>query len=248
MPSLVLPGQPFPHPRNADENGLLAVTTELTADRIAEAYASGIFPWFEKRGLIAWFSPDPRMVLLPDELHVARSLRRTFARRTFEIRLDTAFRDVVIACAKIPRRHGRGTWISPRFIDAYVDLHGKGLAHSAEAWRGGKLAGGLYGVSLGKVFFGESMFAREADASKAAFATLVAQLRAWDFALIDCQVHTEHLESLGAREWPRETFLRALTAGVMDSPRIGRWALDSGMSAIRAGSPLSRPRKERTNP
>jgi leucyl/phenylalanyl-tRNA---protein transferase len=228
MASLVLPGQRFPDPREADEHGLLAATTELTAERIVEAYAQGIFPWFERRGLIAWFSPDPRMVLRPTELHVGRTLRKTLDRGTFEIRFDTAFRDVVAACAKTPRRHERGTWISSRFVDAYTALHGGGLAHSAEAWRGGKLVGGLYGVSLGGVFFGESMFAKETDASKAAFATLVARLRTWEFDLVDCQVYTEHLASLGAREWPRETFLRALAGGLQKPTRSGLWSVVEG--------------------
>jgi leucyl/phenylalanyl-tRNA--protein transferase len=231
MTTLIVPGRAFPHPREADEHGLLAVTTELTADRIVEAYTRGIFPWFERRGLVAWFSPDPRMVLLPEDLHVARTLRKTLARGTFEIRLDTAFASVVKACAATPRKHERGTWIGPRFRDAYTELHERGLAHSAEAWRGGKLVGGLYGVSLGGVFFGESMFAKEADASKAAFATLGAQLRAWGFRMIDCQVYTEHLLSLGAREWPRDRFLHVLAEAVREPGRPGPWILDSGVAA-----------------
>lgn len=230
MPALVLPGQPFPDPSTADESGLLAVTTELTPERIAEAYALGIFPWFERQGVVAWFSPDPRMVLRPGELHVARTLRKTLSRRTFDIRCDTAFRDVVTACAKIPRRHERGTWISPRFIDAYSDLHREGLAHSVEARRDGRLVGGLYGVALGGTFFGESMFASEPDASKAAFATLVRQLDAWGFDLVDCQIYTEHLESLGAAEWARDRFLRELAVSVRRPTRRGPWTLEPGPS------------------
>ena len=231
MTSLIAPGRAFPHPREADEHGLLAVTTELTADRIVEAYTRGIFPWFERRGLVAWFSPDPRMVLLPEDLHIARTLRKTLARGAFEIRLDTAFAAVVKGCAVTPRTHERGTWIGPRFRDAYTELHERGLAHSAEAWRGGKLVGGLYGVALGRVFFGESMFAKEPDASKAAFASLVAQLRAWEFRMIDCQVYTEHLERLGAREWPRERFLHVLAEAVREPGRPGPWALEPGVAA-----------------
>jgi leucyl/phenylalanyl-tRNA--protein transferase len=236
MPSLIVPGQAFPHPREADEDGLLAVTTELTADRIVEAYERGIFPWFEKRGLVAWFSPDPRMVLQPEGLHVARTLAKTLSRGTFQFRLDTAFREVVRACAKTPRKHERGTWIGPRFLDAYVELHRRGLAHSAEAWRDGRLAGGLYGVALGTVFFGESMFTTETDASKAAFATLVTQLGSWGYRMVDCQVYTEHLESLGAREWPRSRFLEALATAVVEPGHPGSWRLDSGISAPGAGS------------
>ena len=234
MTSLIVPGQAFPHPREADDDGLLAVTTELTADRIVEAYTRGIFPWFEKRGLVAWFSPDPRMVLLPDDFHVARSLRKTLVRARFEIRLDTAYSAVVKACASTPRKHERGTWIGPRFRDAYTELHERGLAHSAEAWRDGRLVGGLYGVALGGAFFGESMFAKEADASKAAFATLVAQLRAWSFRMIDCQVYTEHLESLGAREWPRDRFLGLLADSLRDPGRPGPWRLDAGIAGTLA--------------
>jgi len=248
MAPIVLPGQPFPPPRLADEDGLLAFTTELTAERVIEAYARGIFPWFERRGLVAWFSPDPRMVMPPATLHVGRTLRKTLARRTFEIRLDTAFQEVMKACARTPRRHERGTWISPRFIDAYGGLHRQGLAHSAEAWRAGKLAGGLYGVSLGTVFFGESMFARETDASKAAFATLAAQLSAWGFTLIDCQVHTGHLESLGAAEWSRMRFLRALGTAVRKPTRSGPWTLEPAIAgAWTPAAPPDRP-KQRAAP
>lgn len=240
MPAIVLPGQRLPDPHQADEDGLLAVTSELTPERIVEAYARGVFPWFERRGLVAWFSPDPRMVLQPWELHVARTLRKTIARGTFEIRLDTAFREVIDACAKTPRRHEHGTWIGPRFVDAYVELHRQGLAHSAEAWRNGRLVGGLYGVSLGAVFFGESMFSKEADASKVAFATLVGQLTAWRFAMVDCQVYSRHLASLGAREWPRDAFLRAL-AGAVDAPgRPGPWRLETAPAArLSTGKPDS---------
>lgn len=238
MPTIVLPGQRLPDPRHADEDGLLAVTSELTPDRVVEAYGRGVFPWFEKRGLVAWFSPDPRMVLRPEELHVGRTLRKTLARGAFEIRLDTAFREVILACAKIPRRHEHGTWIGPRFIDAYVELHHQGLAHSAEAWRNGRLVGGLYGVALGTAFFGESMFSTVDDASKAAFATLVLQLQAWRFALIDCQVYSRHLASLGAREWPREAFLKAVASAVRARGRPGPWRLESPAAAkLSAGKP-----------
>jgi leucyl/phenylalanyl-tRNA--protein transferase len=236
VPTIVLPGQRFPDPRGADEDGLVAVTTELTPERIVEAYARGVFPWFERRGLVAWFSPDPRMVLEPKSLHVGRTLRKTLARGTFQIRLDTAFREVILACAKTPRRHDHGTWIGPRFIDAYVELHRQGLAHSAEAWSAGRLVGGLYGVSLGAVFFGESMFATVPDASKAAFATLVAQLSAWGFSLIDCQIYSRHLASLGARERPREEFLAALSSAVRRPGRTGPWRLEPGAAATLSGA------------
>jgi leucyl/phenylalanyl-tRNA--protein transferase len=235
VPTIVLPGQRFPDPREADDDGLVAVTTELTPDRIIEAYARGVFPWFERRGLVAWFSPDPRMVLEPETLHVGRTLRKTLARGTFDIRLDTAFREVIVRCARTPRRHEHGTWIGPRFIDAYAELHRQGLAHSAEAWQKGRLVGGLYGVSLGGVFFGESMFATVPDASKAAFATLVIQLQEWGFRLIDCQVYSRHLASLGATEWPREEFLRALAPTVALPARTGPWRLEPAATAKMSG-------------
>ena len=235
MPTIVLPGQRLPDPRLADEDGLVAVTSELTPDRIVEAYTRGVFPWFERRGLVAWFSPDPRMVLEPAGLHVGRTLRKTLARATFDIRFDTAFRETILACARTPRRHEHGTWIGPRFIDAYVELHRQGLAHSAEAWRGGRLVGGLYGVSLGAAFFGESMFSKVPDASKVAFATLVSQLRDWEFALIDCQIYSRHLASFGAREWPREAFLGALAAAVARPGRVGPWRLEPASAAKLSG-------------
>jgi leucyl/phenylalanyl-tRNA--protein transferase len=235
VPTIVLPGQRFPDPCGADEDGLVAVTTELTPDRIIEAYERGVFPWFERRGLVAWFSPDPRMVLEPESLHVGRTLRKTLARGSFDIRLDTAFREVILRCARTPRRHERGTWIGPRFIDAYAELHRQGLAHSAEAWQEGRLVGGLYGVSLGGVFFGESMFSTVPDASKAAFSTLVSQLLEWGFRLVDCQVYSRHLASLGATEWPRDEFLRALAPAVALPARIGPWRLEPAVAAKLSG-------------
>src|SRR5262245_24264954 len=180
------------------------------------------------------------MVLKPKDLHVGRTLRKTLARGTFEIRLDTAFREVIVACAKTPRRHEQGTWIGPRFIDAYEDLHRQGLAHSAEAWMNGRLVGGLYGVSLGAAFFGESMFSTVSDASKAAFATLVGQLDAWRFALVDCQVYSRHLASLGAREWPRDAFLKAVASAVRKPRRPGPWRLELPAAAkMSVGKPES---------
>jgi leucyl/phenylalanyl-tRNA--protein transferase len=159
-------------------------------------------------------------------LRVARSLRRTLACGRFEIRLDTAFSRVIRACARVPRRGQRGTWITAEMIEAYERLHALGYAHSAEAWRDGELVGGLYGVSLGAVFFGESMFHLERDASKAAFAVLVRQLERWRFSLVDCQVPTRHLERLGAESWPRRRFLEALAASLRCPTRSGDWLLD----------------------
>jgi leucyl/phenylalanyl-tRNA--protein transferase len=166
------------------------------------------------------------MVLLADELKVSRSLRRTIKRGTFRVTLDTAFTEVMVACATAPRPGQDGTWITPGMVDAYGELHRRGVAHSAEAWRGDALTGGLYGLSLGAAFFGESMFSREADASKVAFVALVEQLRRWSIPLVDCQVYTPHLASLGAREWPRRQFLEALRLALEKKTRLGSWRFD----------------------
>ena len=234
-PPFLRPGDPFPPPTAADRNGLVAVTGEMTPDRLVEAYSAGIFPWFERERLFFWFCPHPRMVLLTDELRVSRSLRKTVARGAFEIRMDTAFREVVRECAAAPR-DDEGTWISPAFVDAYGTLHDRGLAHSAEAWRGGILVGGLYGVSLGAAFMGESMFARESDASKVALVALVGQLRAWRFHFVDCQVHTEHLERFGASEWPRKRFLVLLEKAVAVPAAPGPWRLGGPSPIVPEGA------------
>jgi leucyl/phenylalanyl-tRNA--protein transferase len=165
------------------------------------------------------------MVLLPAALHVSRSLRRTLHQRRFEVRFDTAFAQVMQACATTPRRHERGTWITPAMQQAYGTLHRLGFAHSVEAWADGVLVGGLYGVSLGGVFFGESMFAQRPDASKVAFVTLVQHLAAWDFHLVDCQMYTPHLAHFGAVLWPRQQFLQALAAALHVPTRLGPWTL-----------------------
>jgi leucyl/phenylalanyl-tRNA--protein transferase len=214
----------FPAPEEAEPDGLLAVGGDLRPDRLLLAYSLGIFPWQGDPPL--WFSPDPRMVLLPSELRVSRSLRRLLARGTYELRMDTCFERVMQGCAKAPRPGQRGTWIGHEMRRAYAELHALGFAHSVEAWSGGELAGGLYGVSLGAAFFGESMFALRPDASKAAFAALVRQLEAWGFELVDCQVHTAHLARFGAREWPRARFLAALERALAKPSRRGPWRFD----------------------
>jgi len=214
---------PFPDPRDADAQGLLAWGGDLGAERLLSAYASGVFPWFDEPPIL-WFSPDPRMVLLPRDLHVGRTLRRSIARGGYEVRFDTRFEDVIRACAQVPRPGQSGTWITQEMIEAYVALHELGFAHSAEAYEAGELVGGCYGVSLGRSFFGESMFAHRSDASKVAFVALVQRLEAWEFDLVDCQVHTSHLERFGAREWPRARFLDALAASLQRPTRRGRWS------------------------
>jgi leucyl/phenylalanyl-tRNA--protein transferase len=219
----------FPPPEAAEPDGLLAVGGGLEPERLLLAYAQGIFPWYDESLPILWHSPDPRMVLLPRELHVSRSLARTLRRKTFALTLDRAFARVIAACAETPRRRGAGTWITPEMRAAYVRLHEQGFAHSAEAWSEGELAGGVYGVALGACFFGESMFARRSDASKAAFATLVRQLERWGFELVDCQVPSAHLARLGAREWPRARFLRHLRQALARATRRDPWRLDADL-------------------
>ena len=215
----------FPPPELA-EDGLLAVGGDLSPERLLLAYRMGIFPWYDEGQPILWHSPDPRLVLSADELHVPRSLERTLRRGTFRITFDAAFGRVVDECAAAARPGQDGTWITGAMRRAYKRLHRLGYAHSAEAWRGDGLAGGLYGVSLGGAFFGESMFANEPDASKAAFVSLVRQLRLRGVTLIDCQVATRHLERFGAREWPREHFLAALDEALEQPTRRGRWGAE----------------------
>ncbi|MCX4245192.1 leucyl/phenylalanyl-tRNA--protein transferase [Paraliomyxa miuraensis] len=216
----------FPPPELARDDGLLAVGGDLSPERLVLAYASGIFPWTCGPGPILWWCPSPRFVLLPDELHLSRSLRKQQRRAPYRLSLDEAFPQVIRECANQPRPGQRGTWIDTDMQAAYTRLHALGLAHSAEAWEGSTLVGGLYGVALGSVFFGESMFARRPDASKLAFAALVEQLSAWGFSLVDCQMQTEHLERFGARDIPLEEFLATLDEGIERPTRQGRWRFD----------------------
>ena len=213
---------PFPPLDSAliEPNGLLAASEDVTPARLLEAYRRGIFPWYSGDQPVLWWSPDPRMVLFVDEFRIARSLRKRIKQERWAIRADSAFRAVITACASTRRPGQLGTWITPAIIDAYSVLHERGYAHSVEAWRDGKLVGGLYGVGIGRMFFGESMFARESDASKVALAHLVAMLRAQGFPLIDCQQQTEHLASFGARPIPRRAFAD-LVAGLVHSTAPG---------------------------
>ena len=215
----------FPPPELA-EDGLLAVGGDLRPERLLLAYAQGVFPWYSEGQPILWHSPDPRMVLRAEDLHVPRSLRKSVRKGVYRVGLDTAFPEVIAACASARRPGQRGTWITRAMTKAYLELHRQGFAHSAEAWAGDWLAGGLYGVSIGTAFFGESMFTREPDASKVAFVTLVAQLARWGITLIDCQVHTEHLQRFGATEWSRRDYLAALRVAVRRPTRAGRWVLE----------------------
>lgn len=212
----------FPPPEHA-EQGLLAVGGDLRPERLIAAYKAGIFPWYSEGEPIWWHSPDPRFVLEPDKLHVPRSLAKVIARRDFEIRFDTAFAEVIGRCGAKRRPHQRGTWITREMRAAYLRLHELGLAHSAEAWKDGKLVGGLYGVSIGDVYFGESMFADVDDASKVAFVALVRWMAARGIELVDSQVRTDHLARFGAEDWPRPRYLTRL-AELVDRPtRPGPW-------------------------
>jgi leucyl/phenylalanyl-tRNA--protein transferase len=218
-------GIAFPDPARADPDGLLAVGGDLSPERLLAAYAAGIFPWFDERSPILWWSPDPRLVLAPADLHVSRSLARTLRRGTFRVTADEAFERVIRRCSERERPGQRGTWITAEMVEAYVRLHRLGFAHSFEAWEGDALAGGLYGVSLGGAFFGESMFADRSDASKVALVRAVEWLRGRGVSLVDCQVRTEHLVSLGARDVPRRAFLERLR-GALEAPTLrGRWTL-----------------------
>jgi leucyl/phenylalanyl-tRNA--protein transferase len=221
-----LPRAPvFPDPALAEPDGLLAVGGDLSPERLLRAYAEGIFPWYSEETPILWWSPEPRMVLLPAELHVPRSLARTLRSGRFEIRSDTAFGEVIRRCAEKERPGQDGSWITGEMVEAYERLHELGHAHSFEAWDGEGLAGGLYGVSLGGAFFGESMFADRPDASKAAFVSSVEWMRGRGVELVDCQVDTDHLRRFGAREIPRAEFLARLRNALATPGAAGRWRL-----------------------
>ncbi len=211
MIRLIRNNAPFPPVEQAmrQPNGLLAAGGDLQPERLLDAYRHGIFPWFSEGDPILWWSPDPRMVLFPAEIKISRSLRKTLQRGQYEIRTDSAFERVMRACA-MPRDGQNGTWIQEEMVQAYMHLHRLGHAHSVETWMDGELVGGLYGVSIGRMFYGESMFSRKTDASKIALAHLAAQLKQWNFGMIDCQMNTPHLASMGAREIPRTEFIARL--------------------------------------
>jgi leucyl/phenylalanyl-tRNA--protein transferase len=235
---------PFPPLVQAlvEPNGLLAAGADLSVPRLLAAYRRGIFPWFNPGEPILWWAPDPRMVLFPDEFKVSRSLRKTLRRADYEVRMDNAFEEVMGACAE-PRQGQAGTWITGGMLAAYGRLFSAGHAHSVETWRDGRLVGGLYGVAVGRAFYGESMFARETDASKIALAHLVAQLGRWDFGVIDCQMHTAHLASLGARAISRADFVQRLNE-LVDLPSIpGPWVFDPDLGAVfgPTSTPAERP-------
>jgi leucyl/phenylalanyl-tRNA--protein transferase len=218
----------FPPPEGASPEGIVAIGGDFRAERLLLGYAQGIFPWPSDGLPLLWFSPDPRFALEPQNAHIARSLRKRMRQEPFEVHFDSAFDRTIRACAKKPRPGQRGTWITDDLIRGYERLHRLGYAHSIEAWYQGELVGGLYGVGLGRVFFGESMFADHPDASKVAFATLLGHLVKWQFRLVDCQVHTEHLERFGAEAWPRARFLALLRGAVAEESRVGKWQVELG--------------------
>jgi leucyl/phenylalanyl-tRNA--protein transferase len=211
----------FPHPTKTDRRGCLAYGGDLSTERLLLAYRSGIFPWFNEWEPISWYSPDPRMVLFPKNLYVSKSMKQVLERSYFEITYNTAFEEVMQNCSKI-KRNGQygGSWITKDMITAYVKLHELGFAHSVEAWQNGELVGGLYGIALGKCFFGESMFAKASNASKAAFIIFVKKLESLGFWLIDCQMYTEHLASLGADLIPRNLFLQYLEQNSREEEKL----------------------------
>lgn len=213
----------FPPADQADPNGLVAVGGNLSPGVLLSAYTQGVFPWYSEDEPLLWWSPDPRFVLFPRELHVPKSLRRVLNKNRFRFTLDHAFEEVITACSVAPRRGQGGTWITDDMITGYHRLHALGYAHSLEVWDGEKLAGGLYGVSLGGMFFGESMFARVSDASKAGFVTLVRVLEERGFDCIDCQMYTSHLDRFGARDFPRSAFLELLGRSLERATVKGNW-------------------------
>jgi len=221
----------FPPPSEAEPSGLLAVGGDLSPLRLLVAYSRGIFPWYGEGEPILWFSPDPRMVLRPGALAPDRGMRRTLARHDFELRMDECFADVIRACAEAPRAGAAGTWITADMNAAYCALHELGFAHSVEAWQGGELVGGVYGVALGGYFAAESVFHRRSGASIAALVALVMQLGAWGFELFDCQTYSHHAERLGAGNWPRSRFLDELRAALTHPTRRGRWSFDRDLVA-----------------
>jgi leucyl/phenylalanyl-tRNA--protein transferase len=218
-------GLSFPAPEDANEEGIVAVGGDVSPERLLVAYRHGIFPWPARGYPLLWFSPDPRFALTPSQTHVSRSLSKVIRKGKLRVTADTAFDEVITACAAVPRPHQQGTWITPELQDGYRGLHALGYAHSIETWLDDELVGGLYGVALGRTFAGESMFASEPDASKVAFTTLLGHLAMWGFRVVDCQVHTEHLARFGATMWTRERFLSQWRAAVDEPSVLAPWQL-----------------------
>ncbi len=213
----------FPDLDEADDSGLLAIGGDLSTERLKLAYSKGIFPWYEEGMPILWWTPDPRMVLFPDKMIISHSLKQSIRKKQFTFSIDNAFESVIKNCAKTSRKGEKGTWITREMKNAYIRLHEDGFAHSAEAWLDGELVGGLYGVALGKAFFGESMFHHVTNASKVALYHLVEKLNIWGFHIIDAQVYTNHLESLGGEMIPRSQYLQILEKALLIEDVPGSW-------------------------
>lgn len=221
----------FPPVEYADKYGLLAFGGDLSLKRLLLAYRRGIFPWYSEDQPILWWSPDPRMVIWPGRLHISRSLRKSLRQGCFTVTLDTCFKNVIAACALSRINKNEGTWILPEIAAAYYNLHQAGFAHSVEVWRNGELAGGMYGVSLGRAFFGESMFSYQTNASKTAMAYLMEQLTRWEFGLLDCQVANPHLVRMGGVNISRADFMQKLKVLLKYPARRGKWKLDDDIAA-----------------
>lgn len=216
----------FPSPASASPEGVVAVGAAPEPELLVDAYLHGIFPWPHDSLPLLWFSPDPRFVITERSARISRSLKKTMRRSPYVVRADTAFAEVMKHCSLVHRPGQKGTWITPDMVEGYIELHKEGVAHSVEAWLGDELVGGLYGVSFGAAFCGESMFALAPDASKVAFATFLQQAFAWGLQLVDCQVYTDHLARFGAEEWPREEYLEALAEATAAPTRLGPWTLE----------------------
>ncbi|KJU83969.1 leucyl/phenylalanyl-tRNA--protein transferase [Candidatus Magnetobacterium bavaricum] len=227
MPVFVLTEEcVFPSPELARGDGLLAIGGDLSMDRLLVAYRQGIFPWYGPDSPILWWAPDPRIVLIPQDINISRSLRQTIKKGLFKVTTDRAFRQVITNCSMNRKIDGGDTWLTKEMIEAYVKLHEAGFAHSIESWHDGELAGGLYGVVMGGVFFGESMFFKKSNASKVAFATIVQKLIEWGFVLIDCQVATSYLMSFGATHMPRKDFMRMIKSAIRIKTSYESWKYD----------------------
>ncbi len=215
----------FPPAELAEKDGLLAIGGDLSPERLLLAYSNGIFPWYSEGDPILWWSPSPRLVIIPGEFRIPKRLSRFMRQKKFSVSMDKAFRKIISACATIDGRGEKGTWITDEMIEAYCQLHHMGFAHSVECWLDDKLAGGLYGISLGGVFFGESMFSNQTNGSKVALVSLVNKLLDWNFDMIDCQMKTPHLMQFGAREIPGSQFQKTLARSLLRPTEIGKWRL-----------------------
>lgn len=222
----------FPPAWLARPDGLLCIGGDLHPQRLILAYQNGIFPWFSENEPILWWSPDPRLILIPNEIKVSRSMNKTLRKGKFQVTFDTAFESVITACAQPRAGECNGTWLVEEMIEAYIELHRMGVAHSVEAWHNGELVGGLYGICLGKSFFGESMFSRKSDASKTALVALARHLQAHDFDMIDCQVTSPHLLSLGAKEVPRQSFLDILNRSLTRETDPDLWSCPPQLNPV----------------